>query len=96
MAYLARRNQLKPKEYGFFANKEPSLNKMSGKHSLNFNGRVTHGSVKNFQIVSTETPDAVLCQFGKAGQDEFILDYTHPFTPLQAFSLALCSLFTRS
>ena len=37
-----------------------------GAYCLNFGGRVTHASVKNFQLVSEEDPDRVILQFGKA------------------------------
>jgi hypothetical protein len=37
----------------------------NGNYRLNFNGRVSVPSVKNFQIVSAERIDDVLCQFGK-------------------------------
>ena len=40
----------------------------------------------------TEAPDAVACQFGKVGKNEFTLDYAWPLTPLQAFGFALTSL----
>ena len=76
----------------FLASKEPKLNPATGAHSLDFKGRVTQGSVKNFQLARTEAPDAVACQFGKVGKHEFVLDYAWPLTPLQAFGFALTSL----
>lgn len=37
-----------------------------GAYCLNFSGRVTHASVKNFQLVSTTDMESVILQFGKA------------------------------
>lgn len=56
---------------------------------LNFRGRVTVPSVKNFQLVGADPTD-VLCQFGKVGEDRFHLDYKQPLNAVQAFALALC------
>ena len=36
-----------------------------GAYCLNFNGRVTQASVKNFQLVTQADPDYVILQFGK-------------------------------
>lgn len=36
-----------------------------GAYCLNFGGRVTHASVKNFQLVSEADQETVLLQFGK-------------------------------
>ena len=36
-----------------------------GAYCLNFNGRVTQASVKNFQLVTQSEPDYVILQFGK-------------------------------
>lgn len=36
-----------------------------GAYCLNFNGRVTHASVKNFQLVTESDPEYVILQFGK-------------------------------
>ena len=63
-------------------------NPATGAHSLDFKGRVTQGSVKNFQLARTEAPDAVACQFGKVGKHEFVLDYAWPLTPLQVVQRA--------
>ena len=36
-----------------------------GAYCLNFNGRVTHASVKNFQLVEEHDLENVILQFGK-------------------------------
>ena len=46
-------------------NKPPKWNEQLSAYCLNFRGRVTHASVKNFQLVSDADPEAVILQFGK-------------------------------
>ena len=47
-------------------NKAPTWNEHLAAYCLNFNGRVTLASVKNFQLVESRDQDTVLLQFGKA------------------------------
>ena len=68
-------------------NKEPELR--DGNYHLNFHGRVTCASVKNFQLVRVDDPERVIMQFGKVGNDRFHLDYRAPLTALQAFAIIL-------
>ena len=68
-----------------------------GNYRLNFFGRVTVPSVKNFQLIQdTKVTTAqgvddkgLLLQFGKIGEDRFHLDFRSPLTPFQAFTIAL-------
>ncbi|KAB5534552.1 hypothetical protein DKX38_017638 [Salix brachista] len=71
---------------------------------LNFHGRVTVASVKNFQLVATMDQsqpggkgdeDTVLLQFGKVGQDTFTMDYRLPLSAFQAFAICLTSFGTK-
>ena len=48
------------------ANRPPRWNDALGAYCLNFSGRVTEASVKNFQLVAAEAPDHIILQFGKA------------------------------
>lgn len=48
-------------------NKPPKWNEQLSAYCLNFKGRVTQASVKNFQLVSEADPEPVLLQFGKVG-----------------------------
>ncbi len=61
----------------------------NGNYRLNFNGRVSLPSVKNFQLVTPDHKNDVICQFGKVGDDTFHLDFKRPVTAFQAFALAL-------
>jgi len=58
---------------------------------LNFNGRVDKASVKNFQLIDNEDETRIYLQFGRVGDQEFTLDFQWPFSPLQAFAVALSS-----
>jgi len=70
-------------------NKEPSWNEQLRAYVLNFNGRVTMASVKNFQLVDQLNPSKVLMQFGKVDAEKFTLDFQYPISGLQAFGIAL-------
>ncbi|CAO2608770.1 Tubby-related protein 1 [Lemmus lemmus] len=72
-------------------NKPPIWNEDSGSYTLNFQGRVTQASVKNFQIVHADDPDYIVLQFGRIAEDAFTLDYRYPLCALQAFAIALSS-----
>ncbi|KAI7738516.1 hypothetical protein M8C21_000220, partial [Ambrosia artemisiifolia] len=71
---------------------------------LNFHGRVTVASVKNFQLVATVDPsqpagkgdgETVLLQFGKVGDDMFTMDYRQPLSAFHAFAICLTSFGTK-
>ena len=70
-------------------NKPPKWNDSVGAYVLNFNGRVTMASVKNFQLVTPSDLDTVVLQFGRVSKEEFSMDYTWPLTPLQAFCICI-------
>lgn len=71
---------------------------------LNFKGRVSVASVKNFQLVavvdpshniSAEEQEKVILQFGKIGKDIFTMDYCYPLSTFQAFAICLSSFDTK-
>ncbi|MBA0868960.1 hypothetical protein Goshw_021128 [Gossypium schwendimanii] len=71
---------------------------------LNFKGRVTVASVKNFQLVAAVEPsenvtiteqENVILQFGKIGKDIFTMDYCFPLSAFQAFAICLSSFDTK-
>ena len=72
-------------------NKPPRWNDQVGAYVLNFNGRVTMASVKNFQLVDPEEQNVVILQFGRVGKDEFTMDLQWPMSPLQAFAITMSS-----
>lgn len=75
----------------YFINKPPRWNDQIGAYVLNFNGRVTMASVKNFQLVDPAEQSSVVLQFGRVGKDEFTMDLQYPMSPFQAFAITLSS-----
>ncbi|KAL7210370.1 hypothetical protein ACSBR1_031846 [Camellia fascicularis] len=83
-------------------NKAPRWHEQLQCWCLNFHGRVTVASVKNFQLVaSAENGHAgpqhekVILQFGKVGKDVFTMDYRYPLSAFQAFGICLSSFDTK-
>ncbi|XP_043472645.1 protein king tubby [Leptopilina heterotoma] len=72
-------------------NKTPVWNDDTQSYVLNFHGRVTQASVKNFQVVHDTDVDYVVMQFGRVAEDVFTMDYRFPLCALQAFAIALSS-----
>jgi flagellar biosynthesis GTPase FlhF len=76
-------------------NKTPKLNAAIGRFVLNFGGRVTCASVKNFQLLDEDERKTVLYQFGRVGKEKFVCDFGYPFSLYQAFSIALSKFDSR-
>ncbi|XP_072975552.1 tubby-like F-box protein 6 [Typha angustifolia] len=83
-------------------NKAPRWHEQLQCWCLNFRGRVTVASVKNFQLVASEENgqanqehDKVILQFGKVGKDLFTMDYRYPLSAFQAFAICLSSFDTK-
>ncbi|XP_034653185.1 protein king tubby [Drosophila subobscura] len=72
-------------------NKTPVWNDETQSYVLNFHGRVTQASVKNFQLVHDSDPEYIVMQFGRTSEDVFTMDYRYPLCAMQAFSIALSS-----
>ncbi|KAK7277712.1 hypothetical protein RJT34_22727 [Clitoria ternatea] len=83
-------------------NKSPRWHENLQCWCLNFNGRVTVASVKNFQLVaspkngvSEQAQENVILQFGKVGKDVFTMDYQYPISAFEAFAICLSSFDTK-
>nr|GMC98716.1 tubby-like F-box protein 5 [Ipomoea batatas] len=85
-------------------NKAPRWHEQLQCWCLNFKGRVTVASVKNFQLVAAVDPshnvpaaeqEKVILQFGKIGKDIFTMDYRYPLSAFQAFAICLSSYDTK-
>ncbi|XP_071686905.1 tubby-like F-box protein 5 [Rutidosis leptorrhynchoides] len=84
-------------------NKAPRWHEQLQCWCLNFRGRVTVASVKNFQLAvdlphngqSMEQQDDVILQFGKIGKDIFTMDYRYPLSTFQALAICLSSFDTK-
>ncbi|KAA8526753.1 hypothetical protein F0562_009018 [Nyssa sinensis] len=90
--------------YTVLRNKAPRWHEHLQCWCLNFHGRVTVASVKNFQLVATMDQsqpggkgdeETVLLQFGKVGDDTFTMDYRQPLSAFQAFAICLTSFGTK-
>lgn len=85
-------------------NKAPRWHEQLQCWCLNFRGRVTVASVKNFQLVAVvesshnvpvSEQEKVILQFGKIGKDIFTMDYRYPLSAFQAFAICLSSFDTK-
>ncbi|KAL6657144.1 hypothetical protein ACP70R_004924 [Stipagrostis hirtigluma subsp. patula] len=83
-------------------NKSPRWHEHLQCWCLNFQGRVTVASVKNFQLVASDENDPtnqesddMILQFGKIGKDLFTMDYRYPISAFQAFAICLSSFDTK-
>ncbi|KAJ9543303.1 hypothetical protein OSB04_023010 [Centaurea solstitialis] len=85
-------------------NKEPRWHERLERWSLNFNGRVTVASAKNFQLVAPVENGSggggwehenVVLQFGKVGKDAFTMHYGYPISAFQAFVICLSRFDTK-
>ncbi|KAF5204188.1 Tubby-like f-box protein [Thalictrum thalictroides] len=84
-------------------NKSPRWHEQLQCWCLNFRGRVTVASVKNFQLVASpengaqpgQEHEKVILQFGKIGKDLFTMDFRYPISAFQAFAICLSSFDTK-
>ncbi|XP_047341669.1 tubby-like F-box protein 8 [Impatiens glandulifera] len=91
-------------------NKPPRWHEQLQCWCLNFRGRVTVASVKNFQLIAAAAQptaavvvppggrsdhDKIILQFGKVGKDMFTMDYRYPLSAFQAFAICLSSFDTK-
>eukprot|EP00762_Andalucia_godoyi_P008713 ANDGO_00449.mRNA.1 Tubby protein homolog 1 len=86
-----RFKQARLEDLACLRNKEPVWNDHLKAYVLNFGGRVTMASVKNFQLIDADRPSDVIMQFGKVDENTFTLDFANPLSALQAFLIALSS-----
>jgi hypothetical protein len=74
-------------------NRPPWWNVELGSFVLNFGGRVSVASVKNFQLCDRNDQDHIMLQFGRIeGRHSFTMDFQYPLTAVQAFAIAISSL----
>lgn len=73
-------------------NKAPMWNESSQVYQLDFGGRVTQESAKNFQIIFKGRQ---VMQFGRIDGNAYTLDFQYPFSALQAFAVALANVTQR-
>lgn len=73
--------------------KEPTWNEDVERLVLDFKGRNIVSSAKNFQLILSQKPEHVLCQYGKIDNSTFSLDMKYPLSIIQAFGISLSTLF---
>lgn len=73
-------------------NKTPFWNEHNQVYQLDFGGRVTQESAKNFQV---EMDGKQVLQFGRIEGGAYTLDFRRPFSAAQAFAVALASITQR-
>lgn len=74
-------------------NRPPWWNVELGAFVLNFGGRVSVASVKNFQLCDRNNHENIMLQFGRIdGRHSFTMDFSYPLSPLQAFAISVSSL----
>lgn len=79
-----------------FTNREPVFREDLGAYCLDFGGRVSMASVKNFQLINAEDPSmGNILQFGRVADDMFTMDFQWPLSPFQAFAICLSSCDTK-
>ena len=84
-----------PDDFGLLVlqNRPPWWNIELGSFVLNFGGRVSVASVKNFQLCDPNDQDYIMLQFGRIqGRHSFTMDFQYPLTAVQAFAIAISSL----
>eukprot|EP00930_Biecheleria_cincta_P079704 TRINITY_DN6760_c1_g3_i1.p1 TRINITY_DN6760_c1_g3~~TRINITY_DN6760_c1_g3_i1.p1 ORF type:complete len:295 (-),score=63.75 TRINITY_DN6760_c1_g3_i1:44-928(-) len=57
--------------------------------TLDFRGRCSMASAKNFQLEAENNRSKVTLLFGKIAPSQFVMDYCHPLGMVQAFATAL-------
>jgi len=70
-------------------NKQPVWDASKNMYILDFRGRVTQASIRNFQAVRAENENDVVIQFGKVGDNSYTMDFASPVSAFQAFAVSL-------
>lgn len=74
-------------------NKPPVWIESLEAYCLDFGGRVAAASVKNFLLTKPDEMDKTMMLFGRtADRNVYSMDFRHPLSPVQAFSIALSSM----
>jgi len=77
-----------------FTSKEPVWSDKGQAYILDFKGKVTTASVKNFILVDQEKKNECII-FGKIKRDLYTLNILWPFSLYQGFGLAISSIASK-
>ena len=80
----------------FYENKKPHFDESLGAYTLDFDGRVTMASSKNYLLVSSHQLESIFCRFGRVDNSEFTMDVRYPLSPVQALGISLASIATKT
>lgn len=76
-----------------YENLTPKYNEQRGCYTLNFFGRVSKASARNFQLIETDADDdEIILSHGKTAKNEFNVDFRAPFNSLIAFGISLSAI----
>ncbi|KAL0584007.1 hypothetical protein ABG067_006104 [Albugo candida] len=90
---LAHVEQPNPSRAIGMINKPPVWIESLEAYCLDFGGRVAAASVKNFLLSHPNDMEKTLMLFGRTQDRQvYSMDYSHPFSPVQAFAIALSSM----
>jgi len=69
--------------------RRPKWNPKHKSLTLDFHGRCSMASAKNFQLEDAERPGKYMFLFGKVAENRFTLDHKYPLGAVQAFAISL-------
>ena len=84
-------SNLDSKDINVYQNESPELDVFKGYYVNNFSSRVKEKSENNFKIVDKVTNNTIL-ECGKISDNSFSMDFSYPFSPLEAFGISLSFL----
>lgn len=70
-------------------NRKPEYRKQMNGYMLNFKGRVSKASVKNFILQKIDDPLNQVMIFGKFQDQKYHMDISYPLSPCVAFGVVL-------
>ncbi len=84
-------SNLDSKDIIVYQNESPELDVFKGYYVNNFSSRVKEKSENNFRIVDKVTNHTIL-ECGKISDNVFSMDFSYPFSPLEAFGICVSFL----
>ena len=84
-------SNLDSKDIIVYQNETPELDVFKGYYVNNFSSRVKEKSENNFRIVDKVTNHTIL-ECGKISDNAFSMDFSYPFSPLEAFGICVSFL----
>ena len=76
-----------------YKTEEPEFDLVKRKYVNKFSSRIKESSIKNFRLVETkDKKNKVILECGKVKDNYFIMDFSSPLSPLEAFGISLSYL----